>query len=38
MSIIDIFGIGVSIICGIGAIIGTGLFVIEALCLKAMEE
>lgn len=38
MSIIDILGIGVSIICGIGVIIGTGLFVIGAAYLTKLEE
>lgn len=37
MSIIDIFGIGVSVLLGIGAIIGTGLFLIGAAYLSKQE-
>ena len=37
MSIIDIFGIGISVILGIGVIIGTGLFVIGAAYFSKLE-
>lgn len=37
MSIIDIFGIGISVILGIGVIIGAGLFVIGAAYFSKLE-
>ena len=37
MSIIDILGIGVSVLLGLGVIIGTGLFLIGAAYLNSME-